>query len=118
FAASLAVRYHARVTLLCVYEMGGQGGGAPSREGKWTVEAAQTHVADLALRLSDMGVGEVETNLVEGPAPNVILGVAESVKPDLIVVGARGSGTWLGQTLGSVSMAVVQRAECAVLVVK
>ncbi|MER3458879.1 MAG: universal stress protein, partial [Chloroflexota bacterium] len=44
--------------------------------------------------------------------------VAEVRKPDLIVVGARGLGTWRGLILGSVSMAVTQRAECPVLVVK
>jgi nucleotide-binding universal stress UspA family protein len=38
--------------------------------------------------------------------------------PDLIVIGARGLGTWPGLLLGSVSMAVTQRAQCPVLVVK
>lgn len=48
----------------------------------------------------------------------MILNVAEARKPDLLVVGARGLGTWQGIFLGSVSMAVTQRAECPVLVVK
>jgi len=34
------------------------------------------------------------------------------------VVGGRGLGTWKGLILGSVSMAVTQRAGCPVLIVK
>jgi nucleotide-binding universal stress UspA family protein len=48
----------------------------------------------------------------------VILGIAETRHIDLIVIGARGLSTWQGILLGSVSMAVAQRAECPVLVVK
>jgi len=65
-----------------------------------------------------MGVPDVTTDTAEGPATSVILNVAEACKPDLLVVGARGLGTWQGIFLGSVSMAVTQRAECPVLVVK
>jgi nucleotide-binding universal stress UspA family protein len=65
-----------------------------------------------------MGVPDVDIDTAEGPAASVILNVAESRKPDLLVEGARGLGTWQGIILGSVSMAVTQRAECPVLVVK
>jgi nucleotide-binding universal stress UspA family protein len=71
-----------------------------------------------AERLRTLGVSEVETDLVEGPPANVILGVAETRQPDLIVIGARGLSTWQGMLMGSVSMAVTQRTERPVLVVK
>jgi nucleotide-binding universal stress UspA family protein len=65
-----------------------------------------------------MGVATVVKDVLEGPATDAILRAAEARKPDLIVIGARGLGTWQGLLLGSVSMAVTQRAECPVLVVK
>ena len=44
---------------------------------------------------------------------------AKSRKPDLLVLGARGSGAASGgMLLGSVTMAVTYRAECPALVVK
>lgn len=120
FAASLALRYRARITVLHAFTPIAERAGAPGQGQTpgWTRETAQASVAGTALHLSAMGIAEVATEVVEGPAPNVILGIAETLKPDLIVVGARGLGTWQGQTLGSVSMAVAQRAECPVLVVK
>jgi len=60
----------------------------------------------------------VETEVIEGPAVNAIIGVAETRKPDIIVIGARGLSTWQGLLMGSVSLSVTQRAECPVLVVK
>jgi|DewCreStandDraft_1066081.scaffolds.fasta_scaffold00827_11 nucleotide-binding universal stress UspA family protein len=120
FVASLAVRYGARVTVLHAYTPVPAYLGEPnySRTLYKTLEEAEALVADVARRLRELGVAEVETEVVEGPAADAILNVAEVRKPDLIVVGARGLGTWRGLILGSVSMAVTQRAECPVLVVK
>lgn len=69
-------------------------------------------------QLGKYGVTDVESRYVEGPAIQVILGEVDNIKPDLLVVGARGTGTWQGSGLGSISTALVQRAECSVLVVK
>ncbi len=120
FVASLAVRYGARVTVLHAYTPVPGYLGEPnySRTLYKTLDEAEALVADVAKRLRELGVAEVETEVIEGPAADVILNVAEVRKPDLIVVGARGLGTWRGLILGSVSMAVTQRAECPVLVVK
>lgn len=68
--------------------------------------------------MRDHGVEVVQTDVVQGQPAHVILGVVESIKPDVIVLGARGMSTWQGLLLGSTSMAVVQRAEVPVLVVK
>ena len=73
---------------------------------------------DAAGHLHDMGIVDVATEVIEGPAINALLGVAETRKPDIIVIGARGLSTWQGLLMGSVSLSVTQRAECPVLVVK
>lgn len=120
FAASLAIRYNARLMVLHAFAPLPRYLGEPtySRVVYRTLEEAQTLLSDIAKRLREMGVAEVVTDFVEGPAVDVILGVAETRKPDLIVIGARGLGLWQGLLLGSVSMAVTQRAQCPVLVVK
>jgi nucleotide-binding universal stress UspA family protein len=58
---------------------------------------------------------EVETRLVYGSPIEVLLEL--SAEAQLIVVGSRGIGRVQGLILGSVSQAVVGRAECAVLVI-
>ena len=93
FAASLAMRYK-------------------------TLDEADSLVAHVRERLRDRGAPDVDTDTAQGPAASMILNVAESRKPDLLVVGARELGTWQGIFPGSVSMAVTQRAECPALVVK
>jgi nucleotide-binding universal stress UspA family protein len=82
------------------------------------LQEAQALVDDVVEHLFKMGVAEVDEEILEGPASEAILRVAETRKPDLLVIGGRGMSTWQGLLLGSVSMAVTQRAECPVLVVK
>jgi nucleotide-binding universal stress UspA family protein len=120
FAASLATRYGAKVTVLHAFTPVPSYLGDPdySRRLYETLDEAESVVADVRERLRDKGVPDVDTDTAEGPATSVILNVAEARKPDLLVVGARGLGTWQGIFLGSVSMAVTQRAECPVLVIK
>lgn len=119
-AASLATRYHSKVMVLHAFAMIPRYLGEPNFEEalRKTLDGAHALVDDAAKRLRELGVAEVDTDVIEGPAANVILGVAETRKPDLLVLGARGLSTWQGLLLGSVSMAVTQRAECPVLVVK
>ena len=67
------------------------------------------------------GLGDavtVSSKMVLGPPKSVILDVAESWKPDLIVVGSHGYPTWERLLLGSVSQAVVSHAKCSVEVVR
>jgi nucleotide-binding universal stress UspA family protein len=120
FAASLALRYRAKVTVVHAFIPVPAYLGEPTynRALYETLDTAQALVEDAADRLHELGVNAVETEFIEGPPANVILGVAETRKPDLIVIGARGLSTWQGILIGSVSQAVVQRAECPVLVVK
>ena len=120
FTASLARHYHSKVFVLHAYTPvpGNHEQQKYSRSIYETPEQAYSLVVQVAERLNDMGATQVETDVMEGPAANVIIGVAESCSPDLIVIGARGNSTWQGMLLGSVSMVVTQRAECPVLVVK
>lgn len=120
FAASLALRFRAKVTVLHAYTPVPAHLGEPnfSRAVYETLNEAEALVEDAAGRLHDMGVSDVESEVIEGPAANAILGVAETRKAGLIVIGARGLSTWQGLLMGSVSMSVTQRAECPVLVVK
>lgn len=120
FVASLARRYHAKVVVLHAYTPvpGNHAEQGYSRALYETPEEAESLVSQVAQRLNELGATQVETDVMEGPAANVIIGVAESCSPDLIVVGARGNSTWQGMLLGSVSMVVTQRADCPVLIVK
>lgn len=120
FAASLALRYHARVTVVHAFTPLPRYSDLLNYNKTLyeTSEAAQSLLEDVASRLREMGVGEVEVIAHEGPAVNVILGVAETCQADLIVLGARGLSTWQGIPMGSVSLSVTQRAEVPVLVVK
>jgi len=120
FTASLARRYNSQVVVLHAYTPvpGEHAHQSYSRSLYETHEQASDLVVQVAGRLKEMGASQVETSVMEGPAAHVIIGVAESSSPDLIVIGARGNSTWQGALLGSVSMLVTQRAECPVLVVK
>lgn len=120
FAASLALRFRAKVTVLHAFTPVPAFLGEPnfSRALYETLDEAEHIVKEAADRLRELGVADVETEVIEGPAANAILGVAETRKPSMIVVGHRGISTWQGILMGSVSHSVTQRAECPVLVVK
>ena len=120
FAASLATRFGSTIIVLHAYDR------VPSYLGQPYYGEALAHalreanglVDQVINHLRETGVTDVVKDVLEGPATDAILRAAETRKPDLIVLGARGLGAWQGRLLGSVSMAVTQRAECPVLVVK
>jgi len=62
--------------------------------------------------------GEIHTEILEGPAADAILRVAETRGNDLIVMGSRGLGQLAGLLLGSQSQKVVTHAPCPVLIVR
>jgi nucleotide-binding universal stress UspA family protein len=59
---------------------------------------------------------DCSTELLEGPAADAIVGVADARHADAIVVGSRGLGR-VRAVLGSVSHDVLHLAECPVIVV-
>lgn len=60
----------------------------------------------------------VATNVLQGPAANAILHVAEVEQYDLIVMGSRGLSDWQGALLGSISHRVLHHAQVPVLIVR
>ena len=62
--------------------------------------------------------GTTETRIVEGSPAETILGVADEIKADMIVLGARGVGQLHEHVLGSVSYRVMTHSNCPVFVVK
>jgi nucleotide-binding universal stress UspA family protein len=121
YAASLAVRFHAKVTILHAYHplsVLPAGYSFPNVDAYASQKDAEALAQRTAERMRHQGVPEVEYEIIQGHPVNVILGLTETLKPDVIVMGARGVGTWQGLILGSTSMSVVQRALVPVLVVK
>lgn len=77
----------------------------------WSViTAAELHAARYDL--------DVYFEVIEGDRVEAILALARSRDVDLIVVGSRGLGAVKGIVLGSVSSALVHRADRPVLVAK
>lgn len=64
------------------------------------------------------GLNDVEIETDEGPIARTIIGRAETLKADLIVIGSRGMGDVEGLLRGGVSHRVEMMAKCPVLVVK
>ncbi len=118
--ATLAKQFDATVIVLHVFPSVPTTWGEPhySRALHDTLSHAKALTTAIADRIRTWGVANVEEDAVSGQPVTAILDVANIRKPDMLVLGARGLSTWRGMFLGSVSMAVTQRAECPVLVVK
>jgi nucleotide-binding universal stress UspA family protein len=83
---------------------------------------SQTRIAqeavDAAMAVADAAEIDADFEILDGPAADAIIGVADTIGADMIVVGSRGRGAVQGALFGSVSKALVTRADCPVLVVK
>jgi nucleotide-binding universal stress UspA family protein len=118
-AADLGRRYGARVTVVTVFEPIPIDLGTPYGEQLTArrLGAAEELLQESGAVLERAGVA-YETDTLAGPPARIILEVARSRKPDLIVLGSRGLGP-VGQILlGSVSFRVVQEAPCPVLLTR
>jgi nucleotide-binding universal stress UspA family protein len=74
-------------------------------------------VDDAAATARAAGVA-AEVEMLEGNPATQIVELARRRGVDMIVLGSRGRGAVAGTLLGSVSQAVVNRADCPVLVVR
>lgn len=119
-AASLALRYNAQVLVFHALAAPSESYGEPNYSPVLgpRLAAARDLIDAATRRLHELGVTEVEAEVIEGPAAEVILNVITTRAPDLLVIGARGMSPWKGLLLGSVSQPLTQRATCPVLVVK
>ena len=81
-----------------------------TKTGQVVLDEAREKLGDTTL--------EVHEELLEGPAAEGILKVAEARNADLIVMGTRGLGTLRGLLLGSVSSRVVHHAHCPVMLTR
>jgi nucleotide-binding universal stress UspA family protein len=80
-------------------------------------DALDTMLHDLDVdRITPAGV-TVERAIGEGSPAQVILGLADEVDADLVVVGARGRGGFVGLLVGSVATQVVNHAKRPTVVV-
>ncbi len=77
----------------------------------------QTVLDEAHQKLGESGL-DVRNELLEEPAAEAILNVANVREADLIVMGTRGLGTLQGLLLGSVSHKVIQHAKCPVMVIR
>ncbi|MEJ2156975.1 MAG: universal stress protein [Desulfobacteraceae bacterium] len=59
-----------------------------------------------------------ERDLLEGPAAEAVMSVAETRKADLIILGTRGMGAVKGLVFGSVATKVSHHAPCPVLLIR
>jgi nucleotide-binding universal stress UspA family protein len=119
YARDLALRDGAQVIVVHAFEPVPTYLGDPM-EGRVMARhvAVGEEVADEAAReLRKAGV-DVIVEVLEGPAADAILNVADVRACDLIVMGSRGHGALASLILGSVSRRVISRARAPVLVAK
>ena len=92
--------------------------GEPYYQEKLSEQMAHARVAlDRAKELVAQEGVEAEEEILEGSAADRVVQFARDRNAPLIVVGSRGLGAVAGAVLGSVSTAIIHRADRRVLVV-
>ena len=92
--------------------------GEPYYQEKLTEQMSHARAAlDRAQELVAQQDCEAEAEVLEGSAAEQIVELARTRSAPLIVVGSRGLGAVAGAVLGSVSSAIIHRADRPVLVV-
>jgi nucleotide-binding universal stress UspA family protein len=122
YAADLARRYSAAVTLLFVADPGAVAVSPLPEAVKAQFQAAMREANEqmLASVARVFEGAEVQCRQLEGSPGRMIAAEADSGACDLIVMGSRGLGQRDDQqvTMGSVADRVLRRVRCPVLVVK
>lgn len=122
YAVSLAKATGATIVAMYAFNpplsLRSQRGAAMMEEFRTSLEAeAKDIIAEVAERLAKEGLN-VTAMAVEGSPAEAILRAAEDEKPDVIVMGSRGSGSLPGLILGGVAEKVVRYSPVTVTVVK
>jgi nucleotide-binding universal stress UspA family protein len=81
-------------------------------------EASQDIVDDALAKVDPKAEARIESAVLRGRPPSVIVSEATDIGADLIVLGTRGRGPFQSSVLGSVSAEVVAHAPCPVLVAR
>lgn len=121
------------VTVLCAvdvssvlmsgHESGFAGGMATDAEVQAVRERGASEATDAIAATTEAirGVApdaRIETRIEEGDAGRLLVGLAEQLDVDTVVVGSQGKGALKRALLGSVSAHVVNNAPCPVVVVR
>jgi nucleotide-binding universal stress UspA family protein len=122
-AAAITQATGATLVVVCAYRP------MPEREARKAADALGDEAykvrgstpADDALRLARdraaaAGASSVDILAEEGDPVDVLVGVAERVGADLVVVGNRGLNSLAGRLLGSVPANIAHRARCDLLI--
>ena len=80
------------------------------------VERMQGDVIESAIAAAGQPDVEVRRTLVKGRAADTLMRVAEGA--DMLVVGNRGRGGFVGLRLGSVSQAIAHHSPCPLVIVR
>ena len=75
-------------------------------------------ILDEARKKLGDGDYEIHEELLEGPAAEAILSVAQTREADLIVMGSRGRGSLQGLLFGSVGSKVAHYATCPIMLIR
>jgi nucleotide-binding universal stress UspA family protein len=127
FLASLPLARAVRIRLLGVLEAAGSAGAARPARGEVAAAVAalrQERRAELHRALEraaaelEAGARRVSRAIVAGTPADAIAAAAGRLRPDLVVLGARGIGAVRRLLLGSVSDRVLREVRCPVLIVK
>ena len=117
-AVKIAQGFHSQLTILHAFDKVPLvlGDDETERFIERAMSKGRDKLAEATLQLRDIGV-EFRTVIVEGPAAEAILRLANVEGCDLIVMGSRGLSMVQGLLLGSVSYRVLHHATIPVLVV-
>ena len=116
-ASQMSVALGAEMTLLHVVEVEEIPSLIAENEDRAREEYGQMVLGSAAKLAMSMGVTP-KTAMLKGHAAAQILRYAAQEGPDLIVMGGRGLTGAKGVLMGSVSMVVSKKAECAVVIAR
>lgn len=129
WAADLAARFGAAVTLLHIVELprgldraalvnpGGAADVAMLPIGDWASDSGRKQLNRMARSLASRGV-QIDLRVEEGAPVQTILSIADELQPDAIVMGTHGRKGLAHAFMGSVAERVVRGATCPVITLK
>jgi nucleotide-binding universal stress UspA family protein len=116
-AIDLALKYRAPVTVLHVREFERYEGSDVDLGPPQDAESLVGEVVDRFREAGAEATGEIR-RVTPGATPDEIVGMAEKVGAELIVMGTRGMSEFRSLLLGGVANKVVHQAHCPVLLVR